>query len=286
MYLNKQLLFLVLFTLATSMVLAQKQHVVIHKSFGHGDSMETHHSLEHNIKVEVIADSLNDHFIWSQSGDVEIAGDSTIKKIFIQKAPIHQRKAARIVIKKSGFFRKNKIIIDFDPMTREIIKVIDNDKDISSNKYHKYQNYLEDATDFPELEALHPRILELEHKLDALELPDPEMLADLESLIVNLEGLESKKAHYERQKFTLLKHVIELEKLEAVVQGILESAGITPPQKIESIAIEDGKFFINDNEIKGEAGAKCIQAYMEHSNLSPEDMEQREEEISIHIRFD
>jgi len=286
MYSKKQILFLAIITLTASFALAQKRHVVIHKSMGSGDSLTSHHSMEHNIQVEVIADSLDDHFIWSQSRDLEIIGDSTLKKVFIHKTPHHERKAARIVIKKSGFFRKHKIIIDFDPMTRQIIKVTDNNKDVAPNKYHKYQDYLEDATDFPELEALHPRIIELEHKLEALELPNPEMLADLETLIVNLEGLESKKAHYERQKFTLLKHVIELEKLESVVQGILEDSGITPPQKIESIAIEDGKFFVNDEVVDGAAGTKCIEAYLEHSNMTLEDLEQRDENISVHISFD
>ncbi len=283
---KRQLVILFVSIIATSFALGQQKHIIIEKKMHDGDSLSVHNNVDYDVQIKIIADSLHDHFNWSQSGDIEIFSDSTYKNVFVHKLPMHAQKAARIVIKKSGFFRKSKIIIDFDPMTKAIIKIIDDGEEVPAKKFHKYQDYLEDASDFAELEALHPRIEELELKLEGLELPNPEMLADLESLIVNLEGLESKKAHLERQKFTLMKHVFELENLEGVFQEILEDSGITPPQKIETISIQKGKFFINDEEIKGEVGEKCLQAYMEHSDLSPEDMEKKGEEISIDIRFD
>lgn len=286
MYSKRHFITLMIFAIATSFALGQQKHIVIEKKIHNGDSLSVHGQEDHEVQIQIIADSLHDHFKWSHSEGVEIFNDSAFKNIFVHKMPMHTRNAARIVIKKSGFFRKSKIVIDFDPMTKGIIKIVDDGEEVPAKKFHKYQDYLEDASDFAELEALHPRIEELELKLEGLELPNPEMLADLESLIVNLEGLESKKAHLERQKFTLMKHVFELEKLEGVVQGILEEAGVTPPQKIETISIKNGKFFINDEEIKGEVGEKCLQAYLEHSDLSQEDLDKKREEISIDIRFD
>jgi len=43
---------------------------------------------------------------------------------------------------------------------------------------------------------------------------------------------------------------------------------------------------VNEEEITGEAGEKCIQAYMDHSDLSPEDMGRKGDEINIQISFD
>ena len=286
MYSKSKLFLLLLLAIGISLAVAQKTQIIFHKEMHDGDSLKKELIFDHDIDFEILGDSSRDHFIWSHEGDFEILGDSSIKNVFIHRAPAFGRKAARIVIKESGFFKKNKIIIDFDPLTRSIIKIVENDKDVPPKKFHKYQDYLEDATEFAELEALHPRMEELELKLEALEFPDPEMLANLETLIVNLEGLESKRAHLERKKFTIMKHVFELENLEGVFQGILEDAGITPPQKIETISIQKGKFFVNGDEVKGEAGEKCIQAYMNHSDLTPEDMQKKGEEISIDIRFD
>ena len=65
-----------------------------------------------------------------------------------------------------------------------------------------------------------------------------------------------------------------------------QKVALPPPQKIETIDIKKGKFFVNGDEIIGAAGQKCIQAYMANSDLTPEDMEKKEEEISIKIVFD
>jgi len=285
MYSKIKLFILVLLTLSVSWSLAQNKQITIHREMLDTDSLHNEILLNFDVNLDVF-DSLTTSFTWSHDGDIELLGDSALQNVFVVRTPMHDRKAARIVIKKSGFFKKNKIIIDFDPLSRRIIKVVDNNKEIDSKKFHKYQDYLEDATDFAELEALHPRMEELELKLEGFEFPNPEMLADIESLIVNLEGLESKKAHLEKKKFTLMKHVFELENLEGVFQDILENHGITPPQKIEDIAIKKGKFFVNGDEVKGEAGKRCIQAYLEHSDLTSEDMEIKGEEISVQISFD
>ncbi|MBT3228044.1 MAG: hypothetical protein HOD43_04515 [Candidatus Marinimicrobia bacterium] len=286
MFSKSKFVTLLILTFSASLVLAQTKQVIVHKMGHDGDSLKKEILVDHKINIEFLGDSLQDHFLWSHEGNFEVLGDSALKKVFVHKMPRHERKAARIVIKKSGFFRKNKIVIDFDPMTQAIIKVVDNDKDVSPNKFHKYQNYLEDATEFAELEALHPRMEELEFKMQSFELADSEKLAGLEAILIDLEALESDRALFKREHYSSLIKVIELENLEEVFQDILEDAGVTPPQKIESISIKEGKFFVNGDEIKGDVGEKCLQAYMGHSNLSPEDIHKKGEEISIEIKFD
>lgn len=286
MHLKSKLLILFVLTLVSSIALAQRKRVIIRQEGVDSDSLSEQIIFDRDIDINMIRDSIKNHFIWSHEGNIEILGDSSLQKVFIHKVPSHERKAARIVIKKSGFFKKNKIIIDFDPVTRSIIQVIDNNEEIPSKKFHKYQDYLEDATELPELEALHPRMEELEFKLQSMELPDSEKIAELKGLLVELKDMGSERALFKKEHYSSLKKIIELENLEEIIQDILESAGVAPPQKLESIAIIKGKFFVNGVEVKGATGEKCIQAYVEHSDLEPEDFKKRGDEISIEISFD
>ncbi len=272
-------------TLSISWAIGQERRVIVHKKVLNADSLHDPFNFEHDLEFEIF-DSLKNHFTWSHDGVIDLLGDSSRREVFIHRAPMHERKAARIVIKKSGFFRKSKIVIDFDPMNQAIIKVLDNDQEVPLQKFHKYQKYLEDATEFAELEALHPRMEELEFKMQSLQLADSEKMADLEALLIDLEKLESGRAHLKREHYSSIKKVIKLENLEKVFQEILENAGMTPPQKLETIAIKKGKFYINGEEIEGDVGKKCIQAYMSNSNLNSEDLEMKGEEISIQIKFD
>jgi len=286
MYLKGKLFVLCALTLISSIALAQKKQVIVRQEVVDGDSLNERVIFDHDININLVGDSLQDRFIWSHEGDLQILGDSSLQKVFIHQIPRHEKKAARIVIKKSGFFKKNKIVIDFDPMTRAIIHVEDNNEEVSPKKFHKYQKYLEDATEFAELEALHPRMEELEFKMQSLQLADSEKLADLEALLVDLDKLKSDRALMKKEHYSAIKKIIDLENLEDIFMNILEGAGVTPPQKLETIAIKKGKFFVNGEEIKGDAGKKCIQAYVEHSDLDPEDLDKMGDEISIQIKFD
>lgn len=252
------LLAILMFTLAT----AQDQKVVVVKELIQADSgnhkIIVHHDMD-------ILDSAK-HKIINLHNVVE-GLDSNLSNIFIHKMPHHAQKSARIIIKKSGLFRKNKIIIDFNPMTRNILKVTDNGKEVPEKKFHKYQEYLEDATDYAELEALHPRMEELTVTMELPDLPDSQKLADLEAIIIDLESLESDRAALKKEHFISLKRVIELEGLTETILGIMEKAGETPPQKIKEIEVRDGLFFLNGTEVKGELGQKCIEAYNSHATI-------------------
>lgn len=260
---KKHILLILLIGLFALSAAAQEKRVIIQKKA----PGEEHHK-------EVIM--LQDHD----------ESDSVAKNIFVHKMPWHERKAARIIIKKSGLFKKSKIIIDFDPMNKKIMKVMDNGKEMPENKFHKYQEYLEDATERASLEALHPVMEEMDLRLELGELPSLEGLEGLDSLIIHLEALESAHAVIKKEHYKSIKHVIKLDNLAETIQNILAENGATPPQKIETITIKKGKFFVNGDEIKGAAGEKCIQAYMANSDLTPDDMEKKGEEISIKIVFD
>ena len=286
MYSKSKLFISVILTIVASFVLGQTKQITVHRTGQDGDSLKMEVIVDYEMDMDFSDDSLQNHFIWAHNGEIKVLGDSSISKIFIKNLPRQERKAARIVIKKSGFFRKNKIVIDFDPMTRNIVKVVDNDEVISPKKFHKYQDYLEDATEFAELEALYPRMEELEFSIQSLELPDSEKLADLEALLIELDEFDSDRALFKKEHYTSIKRIIELDNLEEVFQDILEDAGVTPPQKIKNISIKKGRFFVNGDEIKGDVGQKCIQAYRGYSDLSPEDIHKKGEEISIQISFD
>ena len=105
-------------------------------------------------------------------------------------------------------------------------------------------------------------------------------------MIIKLDGLKSKHAVAKKQHYRSLKQIVELDNLTEELQNILTAAGITPPQKINDIAIKERKFYLNGDEISGAVGQKCIQAYMDQSELTHEDLEKKGEEISIQIHFD
>ncbi len=299
---KKLILIITVIGLIVSGAMAQKKHVVIHKEMLHGDSTEFEFTFDHDFNIEILDDST--HQYWLQKGItrldsldkelifadgkyLEFLNDSALKKMVVHSIPHFQPKPARIIIKKSGFFRKSKIIIDFDPLTQRILQVIDNDEKVPENKFHKYQDHLEGATEYADYESLHPRMEEIEMKIDMLQLPDSEKLADLEALIIDLENFDSHRAHLKKQHYVSAKRIIELDKLAEGLQNILSDAGITPPQKITSIAIKDGgKFFLNEDEIKGDVGEKCIQFYIENTDMTTEDFQKKGEEISIQITFD
>ncbi|NQT62637.1 MAG: hypothetical protein HQ556_06725 [Candidatus Marinimicrobia bacterium] len=260
---KKHILLILLIGLFALTAIAQEKRVVVHRK-PHGEE----------VHKEVFITQLGED------------SDSAMTKIFVHKMPRHEQKAARIVIKKSGFFKKNKIIIDFDPMTKKIMNVLDNGKEMPEKKFHKYQEYLEDATELAPLAALHPAMEEMDLRIELGELPSLEGLEGLDSLIIHLDALESAHAVIKKEHYKSIKHVIELDNLAETIQNILGESGATPPQKIETIAIKKGKFYVNGDEIKGETGKKCIQAYMANSDLTPEDMEKKGEEISIKILFD
>ncbi len=260
---KKHILLILLIGLFALSSAAQEKRVIIHKN-PHGE--------EHRKEVLI-----------TQDGEMS---DSAMANIFIHKIPRHEKKAARIVIKKSGLFKKSKIIIDFDPVTKKIVKVMDNDNEIPEQKFHKYQEYLADATELAPLEALHPAMEEMDLRIELGKLPSLEGLEGLDSLIGHLEALESAHAVIKKEHYKSIKHVIKLDNLAETIQNILAESGATPPQKIETISIKKGKILVNGDEIKGDAGQKCIQAYMANSDLTPEDMEKMGEEISILIRFD
>lgn len=234
----------------------------------------------------ITSDSTGAEFMMDHNFNIELLGDSLSQNVFIVKNHHSQQKTARIIIKKSGFFRKNKIIIDYDPRSLEIFKVADNDELIPANKFHKYQEYLEDATELSELEALHPAMDEFDLQIELGELPNFEALEGLDSLIIQLKGLESKQALLKKEHFMSIKHIVELDNLTEEIQNVLSAEGITPPQKIREIAIKKGKFFLNGDEVKGAIGEKCLQVYIDQSDLTREDIEKKSEEITIHINFD
>lgn len=298
---QKALLILTIIGLMATVALAQERHVVIHKELSSRDSTEYNVIVNSDVTVDVLGDSSDHHFwiqrtidgldslgenlIFTEGKHIELLGDSMFNNIFIRKLPHLEERTARIIIKKSGFFRKNKIIIDFNPMTQQIIQVVDNGKTIPENKFHKYQDHLEDATEYAELESLHPRMEELEMKIDMLQLPDSEKLAELEALLIDLEDFDSDRAHFKKQHYASAIRVIELDNLEEEIQNILSDAGVTPPQKIKEIAIEDGKFYLNGEALKGEIAEKCIQLYIDNSDLTNEDLNKKGEEISVKITF-
>ncbi len=305
MQIKKSLILLIILSLSLSLVNAQKRQVIVHKEVSTGDASHNEVFIKHvgghglitdtsDVDVIVVGDgdvqfwndSLHNKLIFMNEGDLAFSKDSLLTNVFIHKTPSHAKKVARIIIKKSGFFRKSKIIIDFDPRNQNILKVVDNDKEVPANKFHKYQEYLEDAADLSELEALHPTMQDFELQVELGKLPNIEVLEGLDSLIVILDGLESKHAIIKKERYKSLKHIVELETLAEELQGILTGAGITPPQKIREMSIKERKFYINGKEITGDVGGKCIQAYMEHSDLTPEDLDKKGEEISIHITFD
>ncbi len=233
----------------------------------------------------VRADSLMKSWVFTHSGDVEFIGDSALQPVHVMRIPRAAPVPSRVIIKKSGLFRKSTIIIDFDPMTQEILQVIDNDENIPAKKLHKYQDYLEDAIEYSDWEALHPRMEEMEFKINMMSLADSEKLAELETLIIDLESLESERAHLKKEHFTSIKRFIEFDVLTDAIQNILSENGQTPPQKIKEIAIKKGKFFLNGEEIKGELGKKCIQAYATHAGFE-EDYSENGDDITIEITLD
>lgn len=257
-------IFILLFALLMTSLSAQEKKVIVHKRVDGDDSTSRRHMVVFDRDFP----------------------DSTLERVILHKMPTHHQKAARIVIKKSGLFKKSKIVIDFDPMTKMILNVLDNGKEMPEKKFHKYQEYLEDATELAPLEALHPAMEEMDLRIELGELPTLEGLEGLDSLIIHLEALESDHAVFKKEHYKSIKHVIELDNLAETIQNILAESGATPPQKIEKISIKKGKFFVNGDEIKGDAGQKCLQAYMANSDLTPEDMEIKGEEISIKILFD
>ncbi len=255
---------LLLFTVTLSSLNAQEKKIIVERQIHRGDSASGEHMIVFDRDLP----------------------DSTIEDIIIHKIPRHHQKTARIVIKKSGLFRKSKIVIDFNPMTKKIVNVMDNGKEVPGNKFHKYQDYLEDATELAPLEALHPAMEEMDLKIELGELPSLEGLEGLDSLIIHLEALESAHATIKKEHYKLVKHVVELDNLAETIQNILAENGATPPQKIKNISIKKGVFHVNGKEIKGEVGDKCIQAYVDLSDLTNEDLNSKEDEINIKIQFD
>lgn len=252
----------IILTLFSTVALAQERKVIQVRRGVPSDSIKAEVYFDHDFKMS----------------------DSIMKNVFIHKLPHHAKKAARIIIKKSGFFRKSKIIIDFDPHTKEIVSVVDNEKEVAPGKFHKYQDYLEDAADMEELEALHPKMEELEWTVEAPHLPDSEKIANLESMILNLELLESDHAKLKREHYLSQVKIIKLDELTEIIQSVLEESGVTPPQKIKSLKVSDGKFFLNGEEITGEAGQKCLEAWNSHSGH--ENISDSDEEVTIEIKFD
>ncbi len=291
---KKVLLILVMAGLMVTTATAQKRQVIVQKTTKPGDQpVMIELDCDHDVDLEV-CDSSHPSIIFKKEfiemdslmQGLKMGTEPSLKNVFIHKMPHLEKRIARIVIKKSGFFRKNKIVIDFDPFTRDILKVVDNDKDISPNKFHKYQDYLEDATELSELEALHPAMEEFDLQIELGELPNFEVLEGLDSMIIKLDGLKSKHAVVKKHHYKSMKQIVELENLAEEFQDILTGAGLTPPQKINDIAIKKRKFYINGEEIEGEVGRKCIVAYINHSDLTLEDLEKKGEEISIQIKFD
>lgn len=266
---NKKLATIMLLFSLVSLVWSQ-QKMVVKRNTIKGDSTQIIVSIDHDFDINV--------------------DDSTHAMVFVQRNPVIEEQVARIVIKKTGLFRKNKIVIDFDPTTQRIVKVMDDDKEVPEKKFHKYQEYLEDATEFSELEDLHPKMEELEYKIQMMELPNSQKLADLNELIIDLEGLKSEHAILKKQQFNSIIQVIKLDHLEEKIQEALEAGGMSPPQKIEKISIEDGKFFVNGQEIEGDLGKKCIQIYAGMSDIPVEDLDVHhkwnDEDIRVQIIFD
>lgn len=291
---KKVLLILVVASLIASTLTAQKRHkVIVHKPANPASTTVVDLDYDHDIEFELY-DSSNHPIIMKKEfikldslmQGIKMVTDSSLKNVFIHRIPHMEKRTARIIIKKSGFFRKNKIIIDFDPLSSRIVKVIDNDKEVSESKFHKYQEYLEDATELSELDALHPEMEEFDLQIELGELPNMEVLEGLDSMIIRLDALKSKHAVVKRQHYKAMKQVVELENLTEEFQDIITSAGLTPPQKINDISIEKSKFYLNGEELQGDVGEKCIQAYLNHSDLTFEDLEKKGDEISIHISFD
>jgi len=266
---KKPTLLLIVLSFCLSISIAQTKKIVVRKGHGETDAMV-------NIDEEII--------MLPEGAD----SDSLLKKVFIHKP--HEKKAARVVIKKSGLFKKNKIVIDFDPMTSTILKVVDDDKDVPASKFHKYQDYLKDATELADLEELHPKMEELEFKIQLAETADSAKIAGLDELILELEDLESDHALMKKEHYLSVKKIIEMDKLQEEIQKVLENAGVTPPQKVKEIEIREGKFYLNGDEIEGERGQKCIQVYATSSGMDVDRFSSKERiklgKVSIHILFD
>ena len=279
MHVKKSLVLLTILSLSLSMALAQKRQVTVHKEIKTDDSarneiiikhMGGHEFIQDSSDVDIIfvqdgdvqvwKDSLHSKLIYMTEGDIAFSDDSTLKNVFIHRTPSHEKKVARIIIKKSGFFRKSKIVIDYDPRTQNILNVVENGKEITANKFHKYQDYLEESAELGDLDALYPAMEDFELQLELGELANLEVLEGLDSLLIVLEGLESLPAIIKKERYKSLKHIVELETLTDELQSILTSAGITPPQKIKEMSIKKRKFYLNGEEITGSVGEKCIQA--------------------------
>lgn len=214
--------------------------------------------------------------------------DSTENVFIIRKAMPSYAPVARIIIKESGFLKKKKIVIDFDPMSKTITAVRDNGEEVSEAKFHKYQEYLEDTIELPELEAIEPRMKELEMRISALDGMDSVHLVEIEALLEDLEGLDSELALMKKHQLRSAKHVIEMDKISEAIANLLEAEGATPPQKIREIKIEKGKFYLNGEEIPGELGEKCIQAFQFQTQSGMETeteggMQWIDDDMNIHI---
>ena len=240
------------------------------------------------IQTEIDGDMIEDEILLNLP-HIEFADSNADAMVFIKKMPEHMPRVSRVIVKETGFLKKNKVIIDFDVHSQTILKVVDNGKEVDPKKFHKYQEHLEGATELSELEALVPRMEEIELKIELADLDDSLKLINLDSILIDLEGLKSEHALLSRERLISMKKVIELETLTEDIQETLESAGMTPPQKIESISIKDRKFFLNGEEIKGDVGKKCIQIYTDLSGVELDhDSENKwmDKDIQIEIRLD
>ncbi|MCF7822985.1 MAG: hypothetical protein K9N35_02340 [Candidatus Marinimicrobia bacterium] len=295
---QKNLILGILFILLSSTSMAQDEVIIDMRSDGGADSIFNRIFINHDFDL---SDSTNrkTFYIRSTPSFDEKNGilfinhdldsfDSTGGKILLRSIPSREKKAARVVIKKSGLFRKNKIVIDFDPATHHIVKVTDNGNDVPISKFHKYQDYLEEANDFTELEALHPRMEELEWNMVVDDLSDSVKIAKIEYVLQDLENLKSDRAKFKKEHFVSIKKILELDELAETIQKVLEESGMTPPQKIKEIKIKDEIFFLNGEEITGELGKKCIAVCQNHVNSDDRKIKGWKQESSsdIHIIFD
>jgi len=224
-------------------------------------------------------DSDGDHVILLQGGDDEDTeidvqvfmkenfktGDSLKQVIMLKSDAPPMPHLNRVVILKSGLFRRDTTVILHVPGTRKIVKVIDDGKEVPAAKFHKYRKHLDGALDMAELEELAPRIEEMEIRLALPEISDSLKLESLDSLLVELKVLQSDLATLQHEKLITARRVISMDAMANEMLVALEKAGLNPPEKIKSLRIEDDRIWINGEELTGKAADVCLKVFQNSS---------------------
>ncbi len=276
-------LILVLSLLLASGLWAQEERIVIKKEIHEEDQNQgTKDGDESRVIKKIIhmgaegADK--DGLIWiseDEGGvhadiDVEVILDTDSllqdlgdKVVMIQKKHRGHQPPAKVIILKSGFFRRDTTIVYYDPLDRTILKVIDDGQEMDAGEFHKYRDQLDGAMEMAELEDLEPRIEDLEIKLSLPDFPDSLKLKELDSLLVELKELDSKQAKLNLEKLISTRTILFGDVQQPDFPALLEKAGINISQGVTTLRIEKGKISINGEPISPEQQAAFDTVYEE-----------------------